>query len=127
MPGPRPGLSQSLLLITQYPVKAWPSPPPEDLGVLAGVKSPANTPNPEFVKTVGPRREQDQAGMRGYPEGWPRKALSRMALYFWTPIRIKARWQRQADGGINPVMFEALQTGQCILTDRDFSFQLIIK
>jgi len=28
--------------------------------------------------------------------------------------------------GLYPVMFEALQTGQCTLTDRDFSVQLTI-
>jgi hypothetical protein len=29
--------------------------------------------------------------------------------------------------GLYPVMFEALQTGQCTLTDRDFTAHIIIK
>jgi len=59
-----------------------------------------------------PRREQDQAGMKGDPEICLRKALSRIALSFWTPIRIKARWQQQME---------------LHASDRDFSVQIIIK
>jgi hypothetical protein len=50
--------------------------------------------------------------MKGDPEICLRKALSRIALSFWTPIRIKARWQQQME---------------LHASDRDFSVQIIIK